>query len=74
MRVTTMSQTIDVTGLPPDAIQAVESLVRIIRERSSKTTTTVVSVFDLLGKAPALRTGEDIAKQIEEERAAWGDR
>ena len=69
-----MSQTIDVTGLPPDAIRAVESLVRIIREKSAATASPPpVSVFDLFGKAPVLRTGEDIAKQIEEERASWGE-
>jgi len=68
-----MPQTIDVTGLPPDAIRAVESLVRIIRERTTAPKAAPVSVFDLFGKAPVLRSGEDIAKQIEEERAAWGD-
>lgn len=69
----TMSQTIDVTGLPPDAIQAVESLVRIIRERSAASFAKTSSIFDAIGKAPIQRTGEDIARQIEEERASWGE-
>jgi hypothetical protein len=31
------------------------------------------SVFDLFGKAPRLRTAEDIAAQVREERDAWGE-
>ena len=31
------------------------------------------SIFDLFGKAPILRSGEDIARQIQEEREAWGE-
>jgi hypothetical protein len=31
------------------------------------------SLFDLIGKAPKLRTGDDIAQQIREERDAWGE-
>lgn len=69
-----MPQTIDVTGLPPDAIQAVESLVRILRERSAvPPVAKLPSIFDAVGKAPVQRTGEDIARQIEEERASWGE-
>ena len=68
-----MSQTIDVTGLPPDAIRAVESLVRIIREKSTAPPAAAPSIFDAIGKAPVQRTGEDIARQIEEERASWGE-
>lgn len=67
-----MSQTIDVTGLPPDAIRAVESLVRIIRDRTAPPPQ-APSIFDAIGKAPVQRTGEDIARQIEEERASWGE-
>ncbi len=32
-----------------------------------------VSVFDLFGKAPRLRTAEDIASQVREEHDAWGE-
>jgi hypothetical protein len=64
---------IDVTGLPPDAVRAVESLVRIIREKSAKPEAAAPSIFDAIGKAPVPRTGEDIARQIEEERAGWGE-
>ena len=68
-----MAQTIDVTGLPPDAIRVVESLVRIIRERAAAPPPAAPSTFDAIGKAPVQRTGEDIARQIEEERASWGE-
>jgi hypothetical protein len=33
----------------------------------------VRSIFDLFGKAPVLRTAEDIEAQVREERQAWGD-
>lgn len=32
------------------------------------------SMFDLFGKAAVLRSREDIDRQIQEERASWGDR
>jgi hypothetical protein len=31
------------------------------------------SIFDLFGKACQLRSGEDIAAQIREERDSWGE-
>jgi hypothetical protein len=31
------------------------------------------SIFDLFGKAPKLRTAQDIEAQIQEERAGWGE-
>lgn len=31
------------------------------------------SIFDLFGKAPRLRTEEDIAAQLREEHDAWGE-
>ena len=65
--------TIDVTGLAPEAVRVVESLVGILRERTAKPQLPPVSVFDLFGKAPTLRSGEDIAKQLQEERDGWGE-
>jgi hypothetical protein len=32
------------------------------------------SIFDSVGKAPVLRTAEDIDARIREERESWGDR
>ena len=68
-----MPQTIDVTGLPPEAVRAVESLVGILRAKSTTPPTAPPSVFDLFGKAPHLRTGEEIAQQLRDERTAWGE-
>jgi hypothetical protein len=48
-------------------------LVEIIRDKSPKPTAPTCSIFDLFGKAPKLRTGEDIARQVEEEHDAWGE-
>ena len=31
------------------------------------------SIFDLFGKAPILRSAEDIEAQVRAEREAWGD-
>jgi hypothetical protein len=41
---------------------------------SSRMESRAVSVFDLIGKAEHLRSGEDIDAQIREEREAWGNR
>ncbi len=68
-----MSQTIDVTGLPPAVVRAVESLVNTLREKPRVALTLAPSVFDLFGKAPILRSGADIATQIQDERDAWGE-
>jgi hypothetical protein len=32
-----------------------------------------VSIFDLFGKAPTLRSADDIAAQLREERDSWGE-
>lgn len=68
-----MSQTIDLTGLSPEAVRVVESLVGLLRQSAAKANGSQCSVFDLFGKAPTLRTAEDIAAQIREERDAWGE-
>ncbi len=71
-----MSQVIDVTGLSADAVRAVESLVGLLRDAAPATAPAPApapSVFDLIGKAPVLRSGEDIARQLHEERDAWGE-
>jgi hypothetical protein len=68
-----MRQTIDVTGLPPDAVRAVELLIGLLREKAGAAATPASSIFDLFGKAPHLRTGDEIAQQIQDERNAWGE-
>jgi len=67
-----MPQTIDVTGLAPQAVRAVEALVGVLREKSTAPTP-ATSVFDRFGKAPTLRSGDEIAKQLWDERDSWGE-
>jgi hypothetical protein len=66
-----MPQTIDVSGLPADAVRVIESLVVMLRDNVTKPGPKASSIFDLFGKAPRLRSGEDIERQIQEERDAW---
>jgi hypothetical protein len=68
-----MPETIDVTGIPPEAVQAVEALVALLRDRNSRKEKDAGSIFDLFGKAPRLRSGVDIATQLQTERDAWGE-
>ncbi len=66
-----MTQTIDVTGLSAEAVHAVESLIDIIRKTTTRNPVPGSSIFDLFGKAPQLRSGADIEKQIQDERNDW---
>jgi len=68
-----MTHTIDVTGLSREAIRTVESLVEILRESNRKSPVVAPSIFNLFGKAEVLRTGEDIAEQLRDERDSWGE-
>lgn len=68
-----MTQTIDVSGLSPEAVRTVESLVELLREGTRSSAAAAPSIFDLFGKADVLRTGDDIAAQLREERDAWGE-
>jgi len=68
-----MPQTIDVTGLSPEAIRTVESFVGQLRERAAQPPRGEQSIFDLFGKASKLRSVEDIANQIRAERDTWGE-
>jgi len=68
-----MTRAIDVTGLSGEAIRTVESLVNLLRDRQAQPASGSGSIFDLFGKAEVLRTGEDIADQLREERDAWGE-
>jgi hypothetical protein len=69
-----MTHSIDVTGLAPEVVLSLESLVAVLREKTATPAIPADSVFDLFGKAPTLRSAEDIAKQCQEERDAWGER
>ncbi|MDE3016886.1 MAG: hypothetical protein KGI29_08235 [Pseudomonadota bacterium] len=70
---TGVPHTIDVTGLPPEAAWAVESLVGLLRRNASMPSASVPSMFTLFGKAAALRTADDITRQLRQERDAWGE-
>lgn len=66
-----MTTTIDVTGLTPEAVRTIETLlVGLLRQQAPPAQPQPRSVFDLFGKAPVLRTGADIARQMEEEQAS----
>ncbi len=67
-----MRNSIDVTGLAPEAVRAVEALVAALRDKPASANPSA-SVFDLFGKAPVLRAADDIAAQLHEEREAWGE-
>jgi hypothetical protein len=63
---------------PPPPVQGrAELIVFSDREADSSISgpaaSTRISVFDLLGKAPVLRSGEEIDAQLESERQAWDD-
>ena len=68
-----MQTTIDATGLSDEAIRAVEEIASVIRKKPESTEGTGPSIFDLIGKAERLRSGEEIARQVEEERESWGE-
>lgn len=67
-----MTQMIDVTGLSPEAVQTVETLVSLLRARRFESTGATTSIFDLFGMAEVVRSGEDIEARVREERDAWG--
>jgi hypothetical protein len=62
-----INQTFIPDGQLPDAEGPAELI--IIPNDGTQT----VSMFDLFGKAPRLRTKEDIAAQIQQERDEWGE-
>ncbi len=61
--------------LPDEPLPAVEGTAELIVFPSANSTPPAPSrsVFDLFGTAPRLRTGEEIAGQVQEERDAWGE-
>ena len=67
-----MPQAIDVTGLSPEAIRVVESLVALLRENATNTSSPSRRTADVLGKSPNLQNGGDAEKTKDEERNRWG--
>lgn len=61
--------------IPDEPLPMVEGAAELIVFLGARPTgvDSATSVFDLFGKAATLRTGEEIAEQIREEREAWGE-
>ncbi len=57
---------------PPPEVEGDAELV--VHCHSTDDSTPPQSMFDFFGKAPVLRTREEIDRQIQEEHASWGDR
>ncbi len=77
-----MSEAIVVRGsyagqvfIPGEPMPLVEGPAELIVFPGKKTESSAraISIFDLFGKAPILRSAEDIEAQIRDEREAWGD-
>jgi len=64
---------IDLTGLSPESVHVVEALVARMRAAGEASPPRPASIFDLFGKAARPRSGADIARQLDEERDAWGE-
>lgn len=65
---------IDQTFVPDEPLPVVEGAAQLIVFPSTqRENPSVASIFDLFGKAPRLRTAEDIAAQVQEERDAWDE-
>ena len=77
-----MSEAIVVRGnfvgqafVPDEPMPLVEGPAELIvfPRQKTKTSAQLLSIFDLFGKAPHLRSAEDIEAQVREEREAWGE-
>jgi hypothetical protein len=66
---------VDRVFVPDEPLPAVKGPAELIvfPQRETESSVQPISIFDLFGKAPILRSAEDIAAQIREEREAWGD-
>ena len=61
------------TFVPDKPVPEVQGRADLIVYPGSASSPANVSVFELCGKAPVLRSGEDIDAQVEEERRMWDD-
>ncbi|HKI30854.1 MAG TPA: hypothetical protein VKA46_03100 [Gemmataceae bacterium] len=63
------------TFIPGEPLPATEGEAQLIVIPTETTRPAVASasLFDLMGKAPRLRSAEDIEAQIREEHDAWGE-
>jgi hypothetical protein len=65
-----MAQTIDVTGLSPESVRIIESLVQTLRG-AKKEAHGAESAFDLFGKADRAKTTVEILEQVRLDRKEW---
>jgi hypothetical protein len=65
----------DQTFIPDEPLPLTEGAAELIVFPTQAPTTPKPSgsVFDLFGKAPRLRSAEDIDARVREEREAWGE-
>lgn len=61
---------VDRTFIPDEPLPDAEGTAELIVTPSAPSRG---SMFDHFGKAPQLRTAEDIAAQLREERDSWGE-
>lgn len=61
--------------VPDEPLPLVEGPAELIVFPRAKTESPSqpLSIFELFGKAPRLRSAEDIEAQVREEREAWGE-
>jgi hypothetical protein len=77
-----MSQAIVIRGTyagqvftPSEPLPVAEGPAELIvfPKEKAASSSPAISIFDLFGKAPVLRSAEDIEAQVRDERQAWGD-
>jgi hypothetical protein len=61
-----------IPGEPMPLVEGPAELIVFPREKPEPAAQPL-SIFDLFGKAPVLRSAEDIEAQVREEKEAWGD-
>jgi hypothetical protein len=62
---------VDRTFIPDGPLPETEGMAELIITPTNRLP--AVSLFDLIGKSSSLRSAEDIAAQLDAERAAWGE-
>jgi len=63
------------TFIPDEPLPLAEGPAELIvfPRQQPETSAQPLSIFDLFGKAPRLRSAEDIEAQVRQEREAWGE-
>jgi hypothetical protein len=61
-----------IAGEPLPAVEGPAELI-VFPQKNVGASAQPLSIFDLFGKAPILRSAEDIETQLREEREAWGE-